>query len=278
MPEADLLHYRLRWLSGAVYPGAHPGLMAGAGLLFKQHRPLAADSDPRRIDLRASVLDPYRQFRVRAYQQPSRIDVYLLADLSASMRGGKQQTVAALLRVLARSAAAHGDRFGFIGAADAIEAGWLLPAGAPFAAADHLAERLERARLSGGANALKDAAAYLPAARSVVFLLTDSHFPLAHLRAALASAQHHDVVPLLLWPAAEYRDLPAWGLLALRDPESAATRTLVMRPALKARIVAAYARRRQDLLHCFRSFGAEPLFLEHGDVPAINRHLQQNAA
>jgi len=279
MLEADLLQYRLPWLSGAVYPGAHLGRMTGAGLLFKQHQPMAASSDPRRIDLRASVLDPFEHYRVRAYQQPSRIDVYLLADLSASMgHAGKQKILGTLLRTLARSAFGYGDRFGFIGAGERVEPRWLLPAGMHYEPVSRVAGQLESARFSGTAIGLGNAPAYLPAERALLFLLTDGHFPLAHLQGLLASLQMHDVVPLVLWDASEYRRLPAWGLLPVRDLESGVSRTLVMRPALRERIVYAYAQRRQDLLGTFRAFGSEPLFIEQCDIPAINRHLHQRTA
>jgi uncharacterized protein (DUF58 family) len=279
MPEADLLHYRLHWLSGAVYPGAHPGRMSGAGLLFKQHQPLAASNDPRRLDLRASVLDPFEHFHVRAYRQPSRIDVYLLADLSGSMgHAGKRKILTALLRTLARSAFGYGDRFGFIGASESIEPHWLLPTGLHEAAVSRLACRLETAELSGSASGLRNAAAYLPAERALLFLLTDAHFPLADLRDLLASLQMHDIVPLILWDPGEYRQLPPWGLLSVRDIESGASRTLVMRPSLRERIIAAYAQRRQRLNGTFRAFGSEPLFIDHCDIPAINRYLHQRAA
>jgi uncharacterized protein (DUF58 family) len=279
MPETDLLHYRLRWLSGSVYPGAHLGRMTGSGMLFKQHQPLAVSSDPRRIDLRASVLDPFEHYRVRAYQQPSRIDVYLLADLSASMgHAGKRMILATLLRTLARSAFGYGDRFGFIGAGETVELHWLLPAGMHYEPVSRVAGQLESAHFSGTAAGLRQASAYLSAERSLLFLLTDGHFPLAHLSDLLASLQMHDIVPLVLWDPGEYRRLPAWGLLPVRDMESGASRTLVMRPALRNRIVAAYEQRRQALLGTFRAFGGEPLFIEHCDIPAINRHLHRRAA
>ncbi len=279
MLETDLLHYRLQWLSGAVYPGAHPGHTTGAGLLFKQHHPLAASSDPRRLDLRASVLDPFEYYRVRAYQQLSRIDVYLLADLSGSMgHAGKKKILTTLLRTLARSAFGYGDRFGFIGAAEQIEPRWLLPAGMHYEAVSRLASQLEDAPLSGTVSGLCNASSYLPAERALLFLLTDAHFPLAHLRDLLASLQGHDIVPLVLWDPGEYRQLPPWGLLSVRDIESGASRILFMRPSLRERIIAAYAQRRQRLIGTFRAFGSEPLFIEHCDIPAINRHLHQRAA
>ena len=277
---SDTLFYRLPWQSTAVYPGAHAGLRVGAGQLFKRHAPLIAHPDPRRIDLRASVLDPFSGFRVRVYQQHSTINVYLLADMSASMGyADKQQTLSKLLLTVAHSAFSYGDKFGFVGCTDAIEHRWLLPASQHLGSVSTLVKQLEDFRFTGTANGLQQAATLLPSERSLVFLLSDCHFPLPQLRTVLASLHVHDVIPIVLWHQEEYANLPNWGLMAMHDMETSRSRTLFMRPALRQKIIAAYQQRQQDLTSTFRAFGCEPLFMAEGyNIPLINRHLQQRSA
>lgn len=276
----ETLHYRLPWQSSSVYPGAHPGQMIGAGQLFKRHEPLIASPDPRRIDLRASVLDPFSSYRVRVYQQQSAVNVYLIADLSASMGyADKQQTLIRFLLAAAHSAFGYGDKFGFIGCTGRIEQRWLLPAGQHLGRVSALAKQLENLTVTGNANGLQYASAFLSAERSLVFLLSDCHFPLAQLRAVLGSLQAHDVIPLVLWTPEEYADLPNWGLISFQDAESNATRTVLMRPALRQKIIAAYRQRQDDLKNTFRAFGCEPLFItERYSTQTVNRHLQQRVA
>jgi uncharacterized protein (DUF58 family) len=276
----ESLFYRLPWQSSSVYPGAHPGQMIGAGQLFKSHEPLIASPDPRRIDLRASVLDPFFGYRVRVYQQQSTVNVYVLADLSASMGyADKQQTLLQFLLTAANSAFTYGDKFGFIGCTERIEHRWLLPACQHLERVSALAKQLEHLTFTGSANGLQNAAAFLPAERSLVFLLSDCHFPLPQLRTVLGSLQGHDVIPLVLWNQDEYAALPNWGLVAFQDMESNATRTLFMRPALRQKIIAAYQQRRDDLKNVFRAFGSEPLFITEGySTQTVNRHLQQRIA
>ncbi|WP_256360841.1 hypothetical protein [Methylomonas koyamae] len=78
--------------------------MVGNGQLFKRHEALLARPDPRRLDLRASVLDPFGQYRVRAYQEHDRVEVMVLADLSASLayagRFDKREVLATWLKRL----------------------------------------------------------------------------------------------------------------------------------------------------------------------------------
>ena len=254
--------------------------MIGAGQLFKRHKPLIASLGPRRIDLCASVLDPFFGYRVRVYQQQSTVKVYLIADMSASMGyADKQQTLIQFLLTAANSALGYGDKFGFIGCTERIEHRWLIPACQHLGRVSALIKQLERLTFTGKATGIQNAAAFLPAERSLVFLLSDCHFPLPQLRAVLDSLQGHDVIPLVLWNQVEYAALPNWGLISFQDMESHATRTLFMRPALRQKIIAAYQQRQHDLKHIFRAFGSEPLFItERYSTQTINRHLQQRVA
>ena len=160
-----------------------------------------------------------------------------------------------------------------------MEQRWLLPACRHSGPVSALATQLESVTFSGSANGLQQAVNFLPAERSLVFLLSDCHFPLARLSAVLASLQGHDVIPVVLWHQAEYTALPNWGLIAFQDMEHQTTRTLFMRPALRQKITAAYRQRQHELKHIFRAFGSEPLFITEGySTETINRHLQQRAA
>jgi len=84
MSENTVFYYR-KSAQYNVFPGANAGKTEGNGLLFKQHKPLISAPDLRHIDLRASMLNPFSQYQVKSFQQQSRLDVFLLADLSASM-------------------------------------------------------------------------------------------------------------------------------------------------------------------------------------------------
>jgi len=268
MQRNDIFYYR-KHARYAVFPGAHPGQAVGHGLLFKQHRPLISQPDPRHIDLRASLLNPFSEYRVKTFQQQSRLDVFLLVDFSASMsyRGhnSKPQTVVDCLLSVAHSAHASGDRFGFVGCGQTLERPWLIaPASLQLGRAMEVAQQISPAVFSGKAESFLQAADYLPDSSALVFLLSDFHMSVKMIQHTMQRLNKHTVVPLVLWDNKEYRDLPRWGVMKLADLERGKTRTLWMRPALNKKIQAAYAQRKRRLQHCFRSFGCEPLFLEDG--------------
>ncbi|WP_026600682.1 DUF58 domain-containing protein [Methylomonas sp. 11b] len=260
--------YRLPRPVVGVFPGAHPGQMVGNGQLFKRHDTLIARPDPRRIDLRASLLDPFGQYQVRVQQQNSAVDVFLLADFSASMgfSGGndKRCVLADMLLSIAASALEYGDNFGFIACNQQVLTDCYLPAGKHMGRIQSLAERLQKLVFQPGSEGLLQAQRYLPNHRALVFLVSDFHFPLPQLQAILQCLSRHDVIPLVLWDQSEYSGLPDWGLFQLQDLETGKRRTLWFRPSLKRKIEQAFAQRRSQLQHHFRAFGCEPLFIENG--------------
>src|SRR5574341_1204843 len=112
-------HYRVSWHAATHRPGHHRGARAGAGFEFIGHAPLLAARDPRRLDVRASLADPFGEWKVRQFRQRATVPVWLVADLSASMgfqgRRRKLDVLADFTASLGYSAWRTGDPFGFLG-------------------------------------------------------------------------------------------------------------------------------------------------------------------
>jgi len=273
--QPEIFQYRLAMPGTRVYPGAHAGRRVSSGPLFKRHEPLIAYPDPRRIDLRASVLDLFGQYRVRVYQQHSQVDVLLLADMSASMTGDKpdkQRVFVDCLASIAESAFSYGDSFSFIACGATVEPRYVLMQCKQRGAIPALISRLQTARFAPQNPRWQNALPYLPTSPSLLFLLSDFHFDLNTLKSLLHRLQQHDVVPLVLWQRSEYRNLPEWGLASFQDSENRSTRTLFMRPALRRKIEQLFGQRRRQLQIFFRSFGSEPLFLDDSYNAAQLQH------
>ncbi|MFZ2451035.1 MAG: MxaS protein [Methylovulum miyakonense] len=261
MIPTQIFQYRLTMPSSRVYPGAHVGRMVSSGHLFKQHEPLIAHPDPRRIDLRASVLDVFGQYRVRVYQQHSLIDVLLLADLSTSMSQNKAMLLACL-ESIAESAFSYGDRFSFIGCGSESTPRYQLNHCRQQGALRAFSQQLQATCFTPQNPHWQAVLPHLPTRPSLVFLLSDFHFDLASLAPILPLLRQHDVIPLVVWQTADYENLPEWGLVSFQDSESHATRTLFMRPALRRTIVQRFQQRRRQLQSFFRRYGCEPMFLQ----------------
>jgi hypothetical protein len=280
--RTEEFHYRVPWRADGARPGFHPSRQSGSGERFHGLAPLLRHPDPRRIDLRASLLDPFGGHAVRVYQQRSSIPVFALVDLSASMefRGldRKMNILADFLDSLALSAHRTGDALGIVGCSEKIHPEFSLPLCLHPAMALRLANRLRLFRPMGtNTRGLLDAVRRLPARRTLVFLVSDCHMPLALLKRVMIALGHHDVVPLVLWDAEEQGLEPAFGFRRFRDLESRSEKLLLLRPKLRARLEESYRDRRGRLTHLFLSHGREPLFLDSGfRAESLTRYFQRS--
>jgi uncharacterized protein (DUF58 family) len=264
-------HYRVSWHAASHRPGHHRGARSGAGFEFIGHASLTGQ-DPRRLDVRASIADPLGDWKVRVFRQLATVPVWLVADLSASMsfRGHRRKldVLADFCASLGYSAWRTGDPFGMLGCDSAVRSEFSLPLTRLRGAGPELATRLRTLRPDGSsAQGLLDAHRFLTRERSLVFLVSDFHFPLEFAGRLVESFGRHMLVPVVLWDPEEYRHLPRFGLVNLRDPETRETRTLLLRPRLRGRIAQQFAERREALVALFNRERRPPLFLEHGFHP-----------
>jgi hypothetical protein len=270
--------YRVPGRVPGVRPGGHRGRRTGDGQSFSHLAPLLVHPDPRRLDLRASLTDPFETWRVRLYEQRSAIPVYAVMDLSGSMayRGEhpKMAVLADFIEGLAASAYRSGDTLALVAAAEQVCPEFCLPLSRRPGPAFRLAGRLRRFRPRGaGCRGLGLAARLLPERRCLVFVLSDFHFPLSFLRELMGGLVRHEVVPVVLWDQGE--TLPgAQGFARLVDPEGGGSRLLLLRPALRQRLAENVRQRRERLAALFRQCGREPLFLTDGfDADRVTRYF-----
>lgn len=271
------VRYRLSAPAGGWFPGAHRSTHGDTGFEFRGHAPLTDAPDARRLDLHASLRDPFGQWQVRLASERKAITVAVVADRSASMgfEGPvrKADVLADLVESLAWSAWRSGDRFGYVGAGDTVE--HTLPPsrqrGAGLALAAALRTQVPAGRSARG---LRDAHRHLPARRGLVFLVSDFHWPLDEVRTVLRTLALHDVVPVVLWQPAEFTLGAGHGLAPALEPESGARHWIWWRPALRERWQAAAAARREALLALMQAERLAPVFVEAAfDADALTRHF-----
>ncbi len=273
------LHYRIAGAATGLFPGAHRSKSGDGGFEFRGHAALHDAPDVRRLDLHASLRDPFQNWIVRLSSERRSIPVALVADLSASMgfEGGlrKRDVLADFTASLAWSAARSGDSFGFVGCDERVRPELTLPQTRRRGAGLAMASALRSCRLNGrSAQALHEAHRHLPVRRSLVFLVSDFHLPLADVARVLASLAAHDVVPVVLWQPVEFALSAGHGLAQVQEPESGERRWLWWRPALRERWLAEHAARRAALLQLFRAQRLAPLFIEGAfDADAVTRHF-----
>lgn len=280
---AEEIAYRIGWRAADAHPGGHRSRVSGSGEEFRTVVPLGPGRDARRIDLRASVCDPFGRPWVREFRQRSRVPVVLLADLSRSMRfsgnAGRFELIGRFARALARSSFRRGDPFGFIGCDAQVRRELLLPATLARHAGERVSRQLQALAVQGAAReasaqGLLQAARWLPRQRTLVFLLTDLYFGAALFDSLLARLAQHEVVTVLLADSLESAPPARWGLVRLTDLESARQRLVLLRPGLAHSLQAAQQARQAQAAHIARRHGAALLVAQDGiDPAALARHF-----
>lgn len=258
--------YRLDRRVRGIRPGMHPGTESGGGFEPLVHGTLLDGRDPRRLDLLASLRDPLRRLLVRRYRQRASVRVWVVADLSASLgfrgQGDRLGILADFTAALGYSAGRAGDAFAFIGCDERVRREFVLPpTRAPGGFLD-ITARLRTFTPDGrGSSGLLEASAMIGGRPSLVFLVSDFHFPIALLEALLAGLARHRLVPVVLADSSESNPAPAFGFTRVSDPETGEERTLLMRPALRRRLREQAERRREMLSDRFLAHGTTPLRL-----------------
>ena len=279
------LHYRIGSQVLGHFPGRHRSSRGDSGFEYRGQAGLLDAPDPRRLDLHASLRDPFGDWKVRVYSQRKAVPVVMVADLSASMgfNGARRRldVVADFVDSLSVSAWRSGDSFGFVGCDASVRNDLLLLPTRVRGAGGALAQTLRSLRLDGrpagsgaSSRALSLAHRHLGRQRALVFLVSDFHLPLSEVEGVLASMAQHDLVPVVVWDAIEFSLTARSGLAHIVDPETGGRRLVWWRAALRAQWREALQQRRDALLHLFRAHRLKPLFIDAGfDADAVTRHF-----
>lgn len=276
--EPDI-SYRPRGRIGSVKVGAHPSRALGSLGTFRDQVPFMMHPDARRIDVRATLRDPFQNTFVRRFQQRSAIDVWMLADVSGSLGyegvGRKKDLIVALGAALARSVTRLGDRFGLYACDGTIRDESTVPPSKRGGIAADVVQRLESVTCTGASSAgLLAAAERLAGARRMVFLVSDFLFPFDLMRAIFERLAQHDIVPVVIADSSEESMLPDWGLVEVADLETGSKRLVFMRPKLRERWLASRKERRDRIDGLAREYGRTPVTItDHFDVDLFSRQL-----
>lgn len=277
--RVEEFHYRIAWRASGSYPGHHRSRHSQGGFEFRNHAPLLSAPDPRRVDIRASLRDPFSQLFVRVYNQKITVPIYALADLSASMgckgTARKLDVLADFVASLGYSAYRTGDPFGFVGCDRGIRQDLIVPLTRAKSTGPTLARKLRHLIPVGTeAHGLRHAADSLVQRRSLVFLISDYYFSLDLLEQILATLSLHVIVPVVLVDSADAEGLPTFGIARLVDSETGSQRLMLMRPRLRERIIERFKTHMQRVTKVLMDRGMPPLFIKGAfSADVVTRHF-----
>jgi len=239
----------------------------GRGIEFEEVRPYTVGDDVRTIDwnVTARAGEPF----VKLFREERELAVMLLVDLSGSLSFGtqrqtKRDLVSELCATLAFSAIKNNDKVGLTLFTGGIEKH--VP---PRQGARHVLRLIRELLYCQPIGRGTDIAAALQhlsrtaSRRSVVFLVSD-FLSDGYERALRLATRNHDIIPLVISDARE-RNMPAVGLLRLRDSETGQTVLLDTGSGRRrATYRDRYRQHRAQLDERFRRLRLDPIYLETG--------------
>ncbi len=255
----DSLVWRLAEALSGTRHGGHRGKMRGVGENFADVVPLARHPDPRRLDLRRSIADPFEQVFARRFEARTDLTLHVLLDLSASLATGAnsdRRGLAALLTAgFARAARRGGDLFGLAAVAGDRELVRIAPARRPPPAEEIMAQIADLKPSGRGVEGLMRTADSLPQERILVLLLSDFEYAPDELDRLLTALRPRPVLPLWLRDSGLEAPPGRFGLADLRDPETGRSRIALTTKSWAERQTRESAARRAELRRVFGRHG-----------------------
>jgi uncharacterized protein (DUF58 family) len=216
------IQIRTRTILDAGIVGSYHANFKGRGMEFAEVREYQPGDDVRDIDwnVTARTGTPH----VKRFVEERDLTLLLLVDVSGSQGFGsryllKRDYAAELAAVLAFSAVANNDRVGAVLFSDRVEA-WVPPAGGHQHAL-RIVRDLLAVEPAGRGTRIEEALLFarrVMKRRGIVALISDFQ-DRGYERALGVLRRRHDVIAMHLWDPRE-QELPAAGLVALRDPET----------------------------------------------------------
>ena len=284
MSQQPLIHYHVRWRPSGHQPGASRGIVAGIGDQLRSVVLLRDHPDPRRLDLRASLRDPFSNIWVRDFNLNSALKVILLVDTSASMgyvgKVNRMQVAQEIASQLALSAYRSGDAFGLFAGGETINKQCILPPKANRGAWLWVNHHFAKIKPHGkNADGLLSAVPYFPQRRCLVFVVSDFRWPAGKLKLLLKKLSHHDVVPMMLQDPTEIDELPKSGIAILRDVETGSGQFVWMRPSLQKRMQDLRVQHVSNVEDACRMYGGKP-FVVRGEfnTALLTKYFMERSA
>lgn len=282
-PSTDVdISYHPRLRVGGVRIGAHRSRAVGSLGTFRDQVPFMSYPDARRIDIRATLRDPFENTFVRRFHQRVAIDVFVLADLTGSLdyegEARKKDLIVAVAAALARSATRIGDRFGLFGCDERLRGDCTIyPTKRPGIVPTVVAKLQDSVCTGASAAGLLDAAAHIGGSGKMVFVVSDFLLPLDLLRRLFERLAQHDIVPVLIADSTEDLELPDWGFVELADLETGHRKLVFMRPTLKTAWMQAQAQRNEAFRMLAQQFGRSPIVVkDRFDADDFSRQLAES--
>ena len=237
---------------------------------FNDHPDLA------RLDIKNSITDPYENIFVKTYNLNNPINLIALCDTSSSMSVVKKNNVIVkdLSKIIAASAIEQGDKFSMLCYNDVITNKFMLEPGDNLQYINQWIDKVELNSNKSSSNAAEDINKYLPEEKSLIFWISDFHYPLGKIEKILSHLSSHHVIPLFISSEGEIKRLPRYGFRKYIDSESNIEHEIFLRPSIKEKILGDYKNTKDKIFQIFSKTQLKQIVVkEQIDIKDIQKYF-----
>ncbi len=277
--------YRLPGNTVSTRPGAHRSSSRGSGMNFVSHARLLDQPDPRRLDLRASIGNIRKEWLVRVNQQRAAVSVTVIVDVSATMHFGsthsKIEVAADFLEALGYSAGGLGDSVGMIAFDKEMRHDLTQPPRFGRGTGQHMATKIRSCEPTGTANAeaLSQCVESVAGKSTLVFIVSDFHFPIDQLEQFLDPLAGTLIVPIVIWDQAEVVPPAGNHLLSMRQMGGNRRRHIWLSPDKRAEWHKNVVKRKNQIAKVFAPRDEQPFFITNGfNAEKLSRYFMETKA
>ena len=232
--------------------------------------------DLTRLDIKNSITDPYENIFVKTYNLNNPINLIALCDTSSSMSVVKKNNVIVkdLSKIIAASAIEQGDKFSMLCYNDVITNKFMLEPGDNLQYINQWIDEVELNSNKSSSNAAEDINKYLPEEKSLIFWISDFHYPLGKIEKILSHLSSHHVIPLFISSEGEIKRLPRYGFRKFIDSESNIEHEIFLRPSIKEKILDDYKNTKDKIFQIFSKKQLKQIVVkEQIDIENIQKYF-----
>ena len=232
--------------------------------------------DLTRLDIKNSITDPYENIFVKTYNLNNPINLIALCDTSSSMSVVKKNNVIVkdLSKIIAASAIEQGDKFSMLCYNDVITNKFMLEPGDNLQYINQWIDKVELNSNKSSSNAAEDINKYLPEEKSLIFWISDFHYPLGKIEKILSHLSSHHVIPLFISSEGEIKRLPRYGFRKFIDSESNIEHEIFLRPSVKEKILDDYKNTKDKIFQIFSKKQLKQIVVkEQIDIENIQKYF-----
>ena len=268
--------YSVSWRSNNNRYGNNLSSKIGNDFEYSGSKNFNDHPDLTRLDIKNSITDPYENIFVKTYNLNNPINLIALCDTSSSMSVVKKNNVIVkdLSKIIAASAIEQGDKFGMLCYNDVITNKFMLEPGDNLQYINQWIDKVELNSNKSSSNAAEDINKYLPEEKSLIFWISDFHYPLGKIEKILSHLSSHHVIPLFISSEGEIKRLPRYGFRKFIDSESNIEHEIFLRPSIKEKILDDYKNTKDKIFQIFSKKQLKQIVVkEQIDIENIQKYF-----